>query len=207
MPADYRTYHDIVTGEAQRGVTVLATYGTEPVAVETERTIWVGFRPGHDHACLFPVYDMRQFGEPVWPFEINTATTAAERAGPRAWITRIVHKAGIERPLQATLDGKPAPQLELLTRVAPNGDRLIWIVNHEETGGIVTVTGPALAGIEAAAELLSGTPLPVAELRFPIGPGHVAIVATGGKAHVDARLAAQAKVPTTIPDMPAYGQD
>ncbi|MCF7849144.1 MAG: hypothetical protein K9M45_09855 [Kiritimatiellales bacterium] len=206
-PDDYRTFHDIFTGEAKKDAKVVASYNTEPVAVETDRTLWLGFRPGHDHACLFPVYDMRQFGEPIWPFEINDATTAAERSGPRAWITRIVEKADVERPLEATLNGTPAPQLEILTRLDDAGNRMVWIVNHENTGGAVTLAGPALTTVDSVAELLSGKKLNVSKhgsVDFPVGPGQVAMLAAGTSSFVNARLDAQAEVPDTIPPIPTY---
>ncbi len=207
VPAPYRTYHDIVVGDVQRGASVVASYGTEPCAVETERTLWTGFRPGFDHATLFPVITMRQFGEPIWPFEITEAKTAADREGPRRWITRIVEKAGVTRPVEVTLEGKLAANVELLRREA-GGNQLIWLINHEERPGTYKVTGSALTG-ESAAELLGDQPL----VRDADGgysvklDGHrVAILAVGTPSFVQERLAAQRRVPKEIPPMPEYAE-
>lgn len=208
VPENYRTYHDIITAEVGPKATVVATYGTQPVAAETEKTLWVGFRPGVDHAALFPVYQLRTFGEPIWPFEINTARNAAERAAPTRWFDRIIEKSGIDRPMIVTHEGEAAPEIELLTRAASNGDRLIFLINHDlEIGGRYTLSGSVLKKLKAVGDVRAGKKLALSDdgaIHIQIAPGTVALLAAGSESFVNSRLEAQKRVPTNIPPMPVF---
>ena len=209
LPARHRTFHDIITGDVQPGGTVLATYGGQVCAVETKRTVWTGFRAGIDHACRFPLKLMRQWGEPVWPFEAGLGTDAAGRAGARDWITRIVRKAGVKPWVRVTRQGAPAPHIEVHLRKDPHGDAMLFIINHERLGGPCRFEGDVLRRAEAIAELRTGTrPERAADgsIRLTVPPFDVAIIAAGSKAFVDARLAAHRAIKKDVAPMPVFTQ-
>ena len=205
--AGYRTYHDVVTGTPSRSNAVpIATFKDEICAVATERTVWTGFRPGFDHACLFPVYDMRVYGEPIWPFEINQATSAEQRRGPREWILRVVRQAGIQPLVEVRHAGISASHIEVLVRRDREGNALVWLINHEGIGGVHLMESAWLSQAGQACELRSGSPLtPDKDGLFAVDiPAlDVAIVAVGTESFVAERLRAQRAVPGTIEDMPA----
>ncbi|MFA6291067.1 MAG: hypothetical protein WC637_04760 [Victivallales bacterium] len=207
LPDKHRTFHDIITGEAVSGVKVLASYGTEVCAVETAQTVWTGFRPGFDHACIFPLEEMRKWGEPVWPFDKNLSANAAQRAGARQWITRIIEKAGIKAPLELTLDGKPCPWIEILIRQDLAGNAMIFLINHEMISGEYLIGGILTNNPRHVGNLMDGNKIkPDAEgrIKVKIPPGDVILLASGDADFVTKRIAAQQKVPKKYKDMAVF---
>ena len=207
LPAKYRTFHDIVTGDVGPGGTALATYNGEVCAVETDRALWTGFRPGFDHACIFPLDLMRKWGEPTWPFDDQLSRDAAGRAAPRNWLTRIVKKAGIKPRVDVSMDGDPCPHIEVLLRSDADGNALIFVINHEGKAGTYRLGGDALRTREALCEVRTGTWLKRRDdgscaLRIP--SFDVALVAAGTKAFAEARLAAHRGIKRDVKPMPAF---
>lgn len=205
LPSPHRTFHDVITGEVQSGGTAVATYEGKVCAVETARTLWTGFRPGFDHACIFPLKLMRKWGEPVWPFHRTLSRDGAGRAAPRQWITRIVKKAGIKPWLDVSFAGKRSPHIEILPRRDDHGNALIFVINHEDQAGTYQLAGELLAKSEALCEVRSGTRLERREdgkVSLAIPTFDVAIIAAGVKPFVAARLAAHQAIGAQVKPMP-----
>ena len=193
----YRTFHDVVTGQATAAGRVLATYGSEVAAVETERTVWTGFRPGFDHACLFPARWMGLSGEPIWPFDVNRATTAEQRSGPRRYLRRILDKAGVKPIVAVRCGGIAAPNIEVLVRRDVKGNAMVFLVNHESRGAEYELAAEFLSDAEAVCELRTGqAPSKSRDGRFrlPIAAEDVSILVAGSRGFVARRLSSQKKV-------------
>ncbi len=206
VPSTHRTFHDLVTGEPVGEGVAVARFGDAVCAVETERTLWTGFRPGFDLACVFPIVEMTKWGEPVWPFD-GVALTGRDptRDSARHWVERIVRKAGITPELTVTLDGRHCPDIEVLIREQDNGDALIILISHHAPDGLYTLQGQRLADAESAANLMADAVLDV----DPSGAGHVRIqsgnvilIAIGSESFVTARRVAHRLVPRETPPMP-----
>jgi hypothetical protein len=201
----HRAFHDIITGEPQRGGTALATYNGEVCAVETAQTVWTGFRPGFDHACIFPLPLMHKWGEPAWPFDVSLSADAEGRAAAREWIVRIVEKAGIEPRLHVSLNGKPAPHIEVLCRADSAGNALLFLINQEAKGGVYRLSGGLLSAADAVCEIRSGTRLDKAadgHVSVNIPAFDVVMLAAGAKSFVAERLAAHKAIKADVKPMP-----
>jgi hypothetical protein len=197
LPESHRTYHDIVTGQPLSGAKVLALYGTEVCAVETEKTVWTGFRPGFDHAYTFPVDIMLKWGEKIWPFEINTATTARERTSSRQWITKILEKAGVKPPVEVFYKGESAPHVEVIVRQNRTGDSFIFVINHEDAAGEYLLKSRLFTSAEAIGELRNGLTLKTdaaGGVSVNLHGGDVAIIAAGSGPFVQARISAHKNI-------------
>ena len=188
--------------------TVLATYEGKPAAAKTDRTLWLGFRPGFDHACLYPAPSMGLWGEPVWPFDINQATLAAERRGPRQWIGHIIEMAGIEPPIEVRHNGRPAAHIEVLIR-RHGPQAIVFFINHDPISGSYELTGDLLTAAEMCREIRSGVELkrePLGVFTLAIDAHEVAMVAVGDANFVMQRQRAQDGVvaPEQVKPMPPY---
>jgi len=134
-----RTYHDVVTGVAAGGK-VVGTFGGEPVAVETDRTVWFGNRPGYDIYAVFPRDILAAWGEPLYkngeaPGWYDS-TGAADRSDYRRIVTYLAEKARVRRPAIVTRGGDPAGHIEVAVKQDPKtSGRMIFLVNHEGIGG------------------------------------------------------------------------
>jgi hypothetical protein len=103
-----------------------------------------------------------------------------------------------------TVDGQPVPQVELLRRVDPQGNAMVWAINHEPTAVAGRLEGAALVDAAAIANLEAGQPVALEKgsCRLTLAPGETVVLAIGSAAFVEDRLVAQKRVPVTIPPMP-----
>jgi|GEM_PF-2772937 len=206
-PVSHRTYHDILTGKARPGATVLARYGDDVAAVETERTVWTGFRPGWDAACEMPVPFMRSWGEPVWPYKYDPGV-GNRGATARAVFAYVLSKAGIEPPLKVERNGEPAPEIEVRSRVGKDGNRMVWLINHGDTEASCSVKGDWLAKAEVVADVRSGKPIKVREgtTELKIPAGEVMMLALGEDRFVRNAQAAQARVARDLEALKTFAE-
>ncbi|MCF7854052.1 MAG: hypothetical protein K9N51_04580 [Candidatus Pacebacteria bacterium] len=207
IPEQHRTFHDIVTGTPSTGAKALAAYRGGVCAVETERTLWLGFRPGFDLACRFPKKQMFLWGEPVWPFDntIQQKAAGTARSSARQWLTRILRKARLEPVFDIRQNGQPAPYLELLNRETPAGDGLLIVINHEDASGVHTLASARLTAAATAHNLSADSPLQLdAAGRYAVAiePGGVVLIVYGSDTFVQERAAAHRAIDRTVKDMP-----
>jgi hypothetical protein len=166
--------------------------------------VWTGFRPGFDHAMVYPLKAMRGWGEPIWPYDVTLSQNVTGRASARAWLGRLLTKAGLTPRTRVTLDGAPALHVETLLRLDANGNGLLLLINHEDRPGDYTVASADLARVEQVAEVRAGTDLPVREgaVQVALGGGKVAILALGTADFVAERRAAHAAIRQEVAPMP-----
>lgn len=200
-PAEHRTFHDIVTGIPLPNGKIVARFGGEACAIETAQTLWLGFRPGFDHACVFPLREMAKWGEQVWPFDKTLSADAKSCSSSRNWISRILDKAGIKPEFDITYDGQPCPWLEVLKRGDRNGDALLFLIDHEGHAGKYKLKGLQTAAVD----LMSGKTLQSANdgsVEIDIPAKQVVMLAIGTKQFREERLKAHQAVSRDIPPMP-----
>ena len=196
----HRTFHDIVTGKPLSGGKTIANFEGEPCAVETARTLWLGFRPGFDHACVFPLRQMAKWGESVWPFDKTLSTDAKGCSSSRGWIARILDKAGVKPEIALSLNGQSCPWIEILKRGDKDENSLIFLIDHEGQGGKYQMK--SLKG--EAVDLMSGKPLARTAdgtIEIEIPAKRVVMLAVGSKEFIDGRLKAHQAVSLEIPPM------
>lgn len=149
------SYGEICTADAVRGKPI-AWYGDKVCGVETERTVWLGDRPGASIHALFPRLDLSRGTEPVNPF-VTGVGQDYERFRPYVnLLARAATKANITRVVTLTRDGKLPCNLEVLPRADADGTLMVVVVNHDATDATYDVTidpgylqNPKLKGAQA----------------------------------------------------------
>jgi hypothetical protein len=130
--APVTSYGEICTADVLKGKPI-AWYGDKVCGVETERTVWLGDRPGASLHALFPRLDLSRATEPVNPF-VTGVTDDYEKFRPYVQIlTRAANKAGVQRLVTLTRDGVMPMNLEVLPRTDADGTLMVVVVNHDST--------------------------------------------------------------------------
>jgi len=133
------SYGDVCTAEALRGKPV-AWYGDKVCAIETERTVWLGDRPGVSIHAIFPRLDLSRGCEPVNPF-LTRGSDDYEKFRPHVRVlARAADKAGVRRLVTLTRDGQFPCNLEVLPRLDAAGTLMAVVVNHDGTDAAYDVT-------------------------------------------------------------------
>jgi hypothetical protein len=131
-PPPVTVYGEICTADVVAGKPI-AWYGDKVCGVETERTVWIGDRPGASIHALFPRLDMSRGTEPVNPF-VTGVTDDYEKFRPYVNVlTRAADKAGVRRLVTLTRDGRMPCNLEVLPRLDADGTLMVVVVNHDAT--------------------------------------------------------------------------
>jgi len=181
------SYSEVCTAEAVGGRPV-AWYGEKVCGVETERTVWLGDRPGASIHAIFPRMDLSRACEPVNPF-VTRGADDYEKFRPYVKIlTRAADKAGGRRLVSLTHDGKLPCNLEVLPRMDAEGTLMVIVVNHDATDAVYDVTidlahlkKPGLKNAEAWDMLRDQVIEPATDGQFPlrIEPWRAAVFMVG----------------------------
>jgi len=130
------SYGEVCTAEAVRGKPV-AWFGDQVCGIETERTVWLGDRPGVSIHAIFP----------------------------RMALSRAADKAGVKRLATLTRDGKLPCNLEVLPRMDADGtlmvvnDRATWKRGDHDDGSIPISGGRCRCGVGGVARARGGSRL------------------------------------------------
>ncbi len=127
-----RTWHDIVTGTASDGARVMATYEDKAAAVETDQTLWLGFRLGADLCATYPEERFPSTGEPQgehWDAELRSANA---RSIYTDLLGRFLTRAGVTPPVPVYRDGQWARHIDTyVRRNGSDGTALIILVDTD----------------------------------------------------------------------------
>jgi len=132
------SYGEICTGEALRGRAVAWLAG-EVCGVETERTLWLGTRPGMSLHALAPRLSLSRPTEPANPFVARVPDDPRGLEPYVALLTYPVRKAGVRPPVAVTLRGRIPGHVEVLTRHDGQGNLMVFVINHHREKGAYDV--------------------------------------------------------------------
>jgi len=143
-----RTYHDVVTGRILAGK-ALAQYNGQTAAVETDRTVWFGNRPGFDIYATYPWEALVEMGETRYSEGMQhgwyNLDSPEKRADYRNIVTYIAEKAGIKKPALVIKDGMPAVDVEAAVKTdTRTGAKMIFLVNQGKSAGPVRLEVPGI---------------------------------------------------------------
>ena len=180
-------YGEICTADVVSGKPV-AWYGDKVTGVETERTVWLGDRPGASIHAIFPRLDLSRATEPVNPF-VTGVGSDYERFRPYVKpLVRAADKAGVKRLVTLSREGEIPCNLEVLPRVDADGTLMVVVVNHDATDATYEVTidpehltKPTLKNAEAWDMLREQTIEPATDGRFAfkVEPWRAAVFMVG----------------------------
>ena len=196
------SYGELCTAEAVRGKPV-AWYEDKVCGVETERTVWLGDRPGASIHALFPRMDLARVTEPVNPFTVNMGDDYEKFRPYVNALTRATQKAGVTRLVTLTRDGKLPCNLEVLPRGAADGTLMVVVVNHDATDASYDVTiapahlqKPGLKNAEAWDMLREKTieATTDGQFKFKVEPWRAAVFMVGTEQALAKVKEAQAKL-------------
>ena len=206
------SYGDICTAKVLSGKPI-AWYGDKVCAVETERTVWLGDRPGASIHALFPRIDLSRSTEPVNPL-VTVAGSDYERFRPYVKaLTRATDKAGVGRLVTLTRDGRLPCNLEVLPRLDADGTLMVIVVNHDATDATYDVTitpehlqKPKLKGAQAWDLLREQMIQEKTDGKFTlkVEPWRAAVFMVGTEQALAPVKAAQARLNTMDLSVPAY---
>jgi hypothetical protein len=184
--------------------------------VETDRTVWLGDRPGASIHALFPRIDLSRATEPVNPF-VTDVGDDYERFRPYVNVLRrAAEKAGVLRPVTLIRDGVAPMNLEVLSRTDADGTLMVVVINHDATDATYDVTveperlkTPKLANAQAWDMLREAVIEDATDGRFSlkIDPWRVAVFMVGSEAALAPVKEAQARLNAMDLSVPAYFTD
>ena len=205
------TYGEVVTGKVVDGKAI-ARYGKEVCGVETERTVWLGTRPGLGLHALAPRLSLSRPTEPGNPF---VAAAGSEEAR-RPYVDLIAHaarKAGVRPVVSATRGGRVASNIEVLPRADADGNLMVILVNHAAADAACQVAIDGSHGLPKGAvawDVLRAKPIEApCDGRFEVAvpPWRVAVVFVGTEAALKPVREAQAKLDAMDLSVPQYFRD
>ena len=119
-PQSLPTHHEIVSGKVTRGKAI-AWHGGNVCGVETERTVWLGIRPGMSMHALAPRLSLSQTMEPCNPFLPTVSNDYATHKSYVDLIAYAARRAGVH-PLVTLRNKADVPcNLEVLPARRPQG--------------------------------------------------------------------------------------
>ena len=134
------TWGEIDTATIVHG-TPIAWYGQQICGAETDRTVWLGTRPGMDRHALSPRMSLNQTTEPCNPYVTQPIVDAYDVHRPYVDVVAYAaRKAGIRRLVTITRDGQVPCNLEVLPRADSAGTLMVIVVNHDATAATYRVT-------------------------------------------------------------------
>jgi hypothetical protein len=126
------TWSEVDTAAVVRGKPI-AWYGDKVCGVETERTVWLGTRPGMDLHAIFPRMALSRMTEPCNPFVAVASPLYATHRPYVDAISYAARKAGIKRIVTVSLKGEVPCNLEVLPRADADGSLMVFVINHDAT--------------------------------------------------------------------------
>ena len=118
----------------------IAWYGEEVCGIETERTVWLGTRPGISIHAISPRVSLSRGTEPCNPFPSELPELYESHRPYAEAIGYAARKASITRPVTALLGDKLPMNLEVLPRVDKNGTLMVVVISHDKTEATYDVT-------------------------------------------------------------------
>ena len=149
------TWSEVDTAEVVRGKPI-AWYGGKVCGVETERTVWLGTRPGMSLHAVSPRMSLNRPTEPCNPY-VTEAPASYETHRPYVdVISYAARRAGVRRLVTVRRTGRVPCNLEVLPRADEAGNLMVFVINHDATDATCQVTvdpahlkRPALRAAEA----------------------------------------------------------
>jgi len=138
VPQNLTTYGEINTAEAVGGKPI-AWYGKAVCGVETERTVWLGTRPGMSLHALAPRKSRSRTSGPVNPFVVEVPDPYESHRPYVDLIAYATRKAGLRPPVALTRRGRTPCNLEVLPRADDQGNLMVVVVNHDATAATCDV--------------------------------------------------------------------
>jgi hypothetical protein len=138
-PQSLPTHHEIVTGKVTRGKPI-AWHDGNVCGVETDRTLWLGIRPGMSMHALAPRITLSRTMEPCNPFLPNVSSDYATHKSYVDLLTYAARKAGVRPPVTIRSKGEVPCNLEVLPRVDRKGNLMVVVINHDQTQTTYDVT-------------------------------------------------------------------
>ena len=189
----------------------IAWWGKKVVGIETERTVWFGTREGMSLHALSNRMEAHRGTEPCNPFPSEIPKLYEAFRPYSEALGYAARKAGVNRPVTLSREGKLPMNLEVLPRVAPDGSLMVVVINHDETKAEYDVSIGAslmakLSGAEALNVLTEKTIEPSTDGKFKLDvPSWGVAVFMVGKAKALAPVkAAQAKLSKKDLSVPDY---
>jgi len=133
------SYGEVNTGAVTKGKPV-AWYGERVCGVETERTLWLGTRPGMSLHAIAPRISLSRTTEPCNPFLTKVSDDYKTHKPYVDLIAYLARRAGVRPLVQVTLKGEVPCNLEVLPRVDARGNMMVFVVNHDATDATYDVT-------------------------------------------------------------------
>lgn len=126
------TWGEVEAAKVVRGAPI-AWYGDEVCGVETEKTIWLGLRPGGDIHAMASRMSMHRGTSPCNPYLPDPPQPYAARVPYRDIIAYAAEKAGVRRAVTLTRGDELPANLEVLPRTDAQGNMMVVVINHDAT--------------------------------------------------------------------------
>ncbi len=212
-PQPLASHHEIVTAKVTKGKAI-AWYQKNVCGIETERTVWLGTRPGMSLHALAQRMSLSQTTEPCNPFLATVSNDYATHKGYVDLVAYAARRAGVRPLVTARLKGEIPCNLEVLPRIDRKGNMLVVLVNHDQTRASYDVTvDPAslrtksMAANAVAWDLLRSKPLAQAgpgKFRFEVAPSRAAVFYLGAADVLEPIKAVQARLDAMDFGVPEY---
>ena len=209
------TWSEVDTATVLRGKPI-AWLGDEACGVETERTVWLGTRPGMSLHAISPRMSMNRTTEPCNPYVTAVSPSYQTHRPYVDIIAYAARKAGVKRLVTVTRNGRIPCSLEVLPRVDERGTLMALVISHDASGADYQVTidpahlaAPGLQGAEAF-DLLNERVIETAtDGRFPltVPPWKVAVFMVGTAQALAPVKKAQARLNALDLSVPKYFRD
>ncbi|HUT33918.1 MAG TPA: hypothetical protein VNE39_10575 [Planctomycetota bacterium] len=192
------TYGEINTGAVTKGKPV-AWHGDRVCGVETERTLWLGTRPGMDMHAIAPRMPLSRTTEPCNPFLAEVSDNYRTHKPYVDLVACSARKAGVKPLVQLSLQGEVPCNLEVLPRVDDRGNLMVFVVNHDATEAAydVAIDPAAVPKRSVALNLLKGETIEEAtdgKFKLAVPPWRVAVFFVGAGQVLKRVQAAQAEL-------------
>ena len=133
------TWGEVDVASVTRG-RAIAWWGDRVCGVETDRTVWLGTRPGMSLHAISPRMSMNRTTEPCNPYVTRVpAKYEAHRPYVEA-VSYAARKARVRRLVTVRQGGRIPCNLEVLPRTDGEGNLMCFVIDHDGTGGACDVT-------------------------------------------------------------------
>ena len=149
------TWSEVDVARVLRG-RAIAWHGEQVCGVETDRTVWLGTRPGMSLHAVSPRMSMNRTTEPCNPYVTEVSPSCEPHRPYVDVISYAARKAGVRRLVTVERGGAVPCNLEVLARADEAGNLMVFVINHDDTEATCRVTvapehlsRPALKGAQA----------------------------------------------------------
>ena len=137
---------EIVAAEPVGSARPIAWWGDRVVGIESERTVWFGTREGMNLHAISSRMEAHRATEPCNPFPAELPETYEANRPYAEALDYAARKAGVQRPVTLTRNGRLPMNLEVLPRRDEQGTLMVVVINHDAT--------EATYAVEIAADLV-----------------------------------------------------